>query len=195
MASLAMHMAIAQEYCKKHNNVNFTEFLRGSLQPDLEQDKNKSHYTQHAKIKTIKDFVEYKVGLAEYVNDHKLTNDYEMGEFLHMLTDYLFYNFLCNTELFKKSGLNDLQQTGQAVYKDYDKVSLIVQKKYKLNLEFLPEFARTVLDEKPKLMHEKDITDFIDYCINLDLTKEYEKIKSDNKVEFGNYNLLRKNKK
>ena len=30
MASLAMHLAIAQEYCKKHKEVNFAEFVQGT---------------------------------------------------------------------------------------------------------------------------------------------------------------------
>ena len=46
MPGYAIHIAIAQEYIKKHPKevINKEEFLKGTIAPDLESNKNKSHY-------------------------------------------------------------------------------------------------------------------------------------------------------
>ena len=43
MAGFVIHLAIGQEYAKRKEIKNIEEFLRGCIEPDL-QDKSTSHY-------------------------------------------------------------------------------------------------------------------------------------------------------
>lgn len=43
-ASPAMHLAIAKKYIERHNNLNYKEFIKGTLYPDVETNNIKLHY-------------------------------------------------------------------------------------------------------------------------------------------------------
>ena len=167
MASLAMHYAIAKEYCKENKNVDFAEFVCGSLQPDLVQDKNKSHYTIPSKTQTIEEIVKNKVNLAECVKNTTLDTDFDKGVFLHLLTDHLFFSEL--QKILKKINIDDLSQAVSLVYKDYSSTNSFLAKKYNFDLMCLPKIGRTVSGQKPMLMNENEITNFIERCAKLDI--------------------------
>ena len=45
MAGFVVHLAVAEEYIRKHGNIkNHNEFLLGAIKPDLYEDKKASHY-------------------------------------------------------------------------------------------------------------------------------------------------------
>ena len=84
MASLIIHLYVAQEYLKKHTEIlNKEDFLKGSLAPDLEKEKVKAHYGK----------VTAKPILKDYLMDNGINNDFDKGYFIHLLTDLLFYNY------------------------------------------------------------------------------------------------------
>lgn len=180
MASLATHLVIAQEYCERNEGVNFLEFLRGSLQPDLVKDKKISHYSKDIPNANFREYLENKVDLAAYIKDCNLLDDCAMGEFLHILTDYIICTYISKTEGFEKSGVNSLSLPDalKATYAEFDKQNGVLLKKYKFSLEQLPEFARGVSDEAPQWLNEQQLVELIDYCAKLDLKKEYERIKA-----------------
>jgi hypothetical protein len=45
MASFNIHLAIAKRYAKKNGVENLKAFYSGTIDPDLVEDKNVSHYT------------------------------------------------------------------------------------------------------------------------------------------------------
>ena len=46
MAGYVIHLAIAEEYLKKHKDVkeDYDEFIKGVIYPDSETDKSLTHY-------------------------------------------------------------------------------------------------------------------------------------------------------
>ena len=44
MPGYVVHIAIAQEYLKKHNMKYSKDFIMGSVAPDFTSDKSKTHY-------------------------------------------------------------------------------------------------------------------------------------------------------
>lgn len=45
MPGYVMHLAVAQEYLKKHNNKeNIDEFIKGTIYPDSVEDKSLTHF-------------------------------------------------------------------------------------------------------------------------------------------------------
>ena len=179
MASLAMHLAIAQEYYKTHTDLNCNEFLRGTLQPDLAEYKHRSHFSSKPKDESMEESAKSKVDIIKYVGKYDLSSDYYIGKFLHLLTDYLFYSeYLINIAEFKALKLANLEQAKEVVFSDYDRLTVFLQTKYNLDLSILPECARVSSKRKPKVLQEQSVAKFIKYCVGLDLEAEYLKIKA-----------------
>ena len=176
MASFAMHYAIAKEYCKKNENVNFASFARGSIQLDLAQDKSKAHYTTPPKTQEIAEIARNKVDLVTCVNNTTLDSDFALGEFLHLLTDYLFFQKL--PKAFNNVGITDTEQARKVLINDYIATNAFLAERYMFNLMELPENGRAVSHEKPVLMNTDEIVSFIDDCASLNLREVYENIKN-----------------
>lgn len=90
MASYVMHLAIAEEYLKKHPEENKEEFIEGTIAPDQTTDKSLTHYGKHAAWSSP-----YKYLLE---NGKSIENGFKRGYFLHLITDYLFYHKLINID-------------------------------------------------------------------------------------------------
>jgi len=103
MASSPIHLAIAKKVLEKYNNYDKRQVLAGSLYPDTIQDKNKSHYADLSK--RGKDNINHlagKVNLYSFLLEHDNLNSFEFGWFLHLVTDYLFFEeFLHQLWLFQ----------------------------------------------------------------------------------------------
>ena len=114
MPGFVVHIAVAQEYLKKHNK-NFSEdFILGSIEPDFTTDKSKTHYGKSPAYTNLKN----------YLDNNTIRTDFEKGYFLHLVTDYLFYNYY--VENFEKP----------QIYYDYDFTNRAITEKYNL---FLPD--------------------------------------------------------
>ena len=87
MPSFLIHIAIANEYRKKHKAEikNQEEFMKGTLAPDLSKDKYKSHYNNYA---------EKQEGLSNFIKQTEIDihSDYGKGYLLHLIADKLFYH-------------------------------------------------------------------------------------------------------
>jgi len=177
MASLAMHMAIASEYCKKNNYVNEKEFLRGSIAPDTSKDKKKSHFTMDGIRPNSDEEYYFYVSLEDYVEENKIEDDFKKGEFMHLLTDKLFYaKFLMQKESVKNFQDGDQQKLLGVLYQDYNRVTGVLHEKYDLDLGKLPEISRTTCDKEPTLFKKDEIIKFIERCASINLQKEYDEI-------------------
>ena len=59
MPGFVMHIAIGQEYAKKHKNIeNYDEFIRGNILPDLTKEKFKTHYGKSPAYTNLKKFLQ-----------------------------------------------------------------------------------------------------------------------------------------
>lgn len=119
MPGYVIHVAIAQEYIKKHQNhkEDYMDFINGSIEPDLVKPKSESHYGKSPSYTNLKNFL--------YSNN--IDNSFNRGKFLHLITDYLFYNVY--VEHFSiENFLNG------HIYDDYDILNKIIIKKYNVKV-------------------------------------------------------------
>lgn len=123
MPGYIMHLAIAQEYLKKHNKKFLQDFILGSIEPDFTAVKSETHYGKSPAYTNLK----------EYLKNNKINTDFNQGYFLHLVTDYLFYNYY----------LNEIRKP--QIYDDYDITNMPLIEKYKV---ILPEKIKDKISYK-----------------------------------------------
>lgn len=168
MAGYIIHIAIAQEYLKKHNRDYDIDFIRGSVIPDFTCDKSQTHYGKSPAYTNLKGFL----------NKNEVTNSKKEGEFLHLVTDYLFYNYYL--KLFNKEDLHhDYDILNKNIIDKYD-VSIIEEIKDKVY------FA----DGNVKVLNLAYAYKIIDEISNLDIYNVIHEVKENNKKWFYYNNLI-----
>jgi len=168
MAGYIIHMAIAQEYLKKHNEEYNIDFIKGSIAPDFTKDKSKTHYGKSPAY----------TGLKDYLNNNEINNSFKRGEFLHLVTDYLFYNYYLTS--FKKEDL----------HRDYDILNQDIIDKY--NVLLIDEILDKVFYiEGQTMVIDKELCyKVIDEISNLDINQIINEINDNNKKWFHFNNLV-----
>ncbi len=113
MPGYVIHLATAEEYLRKHESsiTNHDEFIDGVIFPDSEKDKSLTHYGRASS----------EVNLYKFLNSVPTGNNFNKGYFLHLLTDYLFYN-------------KYIDCFSSEMYHDYDVLNKPLIKKYKISL-------------------------------------------------------------
>lgn len=115
MPGYVIHLATANEYIRKHKNEikNKEDFFKGCIAPDETDKENKkvTHYGNGSD----------QVELRKYLQSNNLDSDYQKGYFLHLITDYIFYNKL-------------LECISKKIYNDYDILNDYLIKKYDVKL-------------------------------------------------------------
>lgn len=147
MAGYVIHIAIAQEYLRKNKRNYNEEFVKGAILPDLTIDKSKTHYGKSPAYTNLKKFL-----LA-----NELSSELNKGIFLHLITDYLFYNKYLDR--FSK----------QHIYDDYDISNKVLIDRY--NVKLLDEIKDNVFfkDGDMKILNFPLIYKLIDEISSLDL--------------------------
>ena len=171
MAGYVIHLAIAEEYLKKHKDVkeDYDEFIKGVIYPDSVTDKSLTHYG----IKSS------KVILKDFLQDNEINNSYMRGYFLHLITDYLFYN-------------KYLEEFTKDIYNDYDILNKKLIEKYNV---VLPENIQNNVfyeDGETKILTMELVIKIIDEISDLNLNaveKEIRKNPNDEKWSKINLNI------
>lgn len=171
MAGYVIHLAIAEEYLKKHKDVkeDYDEFIKGVIYPDSVTDKSLTHYG----IKSS------KVILKDFLQDNEINNSYMRGYFLHLITDYLFYN-------------KYLEKFTKDIYNDYDILNKRLIEKYNV---VLPENIQNNVfyeDGETKILTLELAIKIIDEISDLNLNaveKEIRKNPNDEKWSKINWNI------
>lgn len=171
MAGYVIHLAIAEEYLKKHKDVkeDYDEFIKGVIYPDSVTDKSLTHYG----IKSS------KVILKDFLQDNEINNSYMRGYFLHLITDYLFYN-------------KYLEKFTKDIYNDYDILNKRLIEKYNV---VLPENIQNNVfyeDGETKILIMELAIKIIDEISDLNLNaveKEIRKNPNDEKWSKINWNI------
>lgn len=153
MAGYIIHLAVGKEYAKNNRIEDIEEFERGIIAPDLigENDKEKSHYGPSSS----------KPGLNKFLEVRGISNDYDEGYFIHLLTDFLFYNKF-------------LKEWNSEIYEDYDKLNERLIKKY--NIKIPSEIQKTVdfKSGKVSVLDEEELYKFITYVGKINVRKIIE---------------------
>ena len=140
MAGYIIHLSIGEEYIRQHPNEikNYDEFIEGIMYPDSVKEK----YLTHCGPKSS------NVHLDEFFEKRDIKTDFEKGYFLHLITDYLFYNKFLH--VFNKF----------IVHNDYDLT----------NRQIEDEFKVKVPDKiKPNVFYKEGIPQIL----NVDKTKDF----------------------
>ena len=192
MPSFNIHLAVAVTCFERHEIENKEEFFRGNIAPDLVADKSISHYTGMRDKNYLRQFVFEKVRLNEFLKENKVETDYEKGVFLHLATDFIFYQEILSDEYLASV---DYDKMIQDLYYTYRNTNQYLEEKYNihsLNLDEVMEsnikktLIRMNVDDScgNNLLPEDIMDKFIDKLSKLDIYNYIEKIKRENKNVF-----------
>ena len=167
MAGYVIHIAIAQEYLRKHNEAYDPDFIRGSVLPDLTKDKSQTHYGKSPSYTNLKKFLD----------NNKLDTQIKRGEFLHLVSDYLFYNYyiVCTNR--------------EQLHNDYDCINKDIIEKY--NVKLIDEVKEKVFysDNIPVILSKIMAFKVIDEISNLDIDDVKDEVLN-NKEKWNYYRNL-----
>lgn len=160
MPGYIIHIAVANEYIRKNVNEkeNIKEFINGSIYPDLVKPKSKSHYGKSPAYTNLKMFLE----------NNNIDNSFQKGQFLHLITDYLFYNYYL------------IKFCKEEIYNDYDILNKQLIEKYKI--DYIPKEAKEVISFKngnTKILDMNLACKIIDEVSNLDIKKISKEVMND----------------
>lgn len=163
MPGFVIHIAIGNEYLRKHNILeNKDDFIQGNIQPDLAKDKTKTHYGKSPTYTNLKEFLKY----------NELNSPLNRGIFLHLIADYLFYNYY----------LKDVPREGtrEILHSDYDIINKDIIKKY--NVTLLENIKQSVFYKTgtTKILTLDLVYKVIDEISNLDIDVVREEILNNN---------------
>lgn len=94
MPSQITHLAIAKRYLEKHPGLirDVQRFLDGSVLPDLDSNKERSHCGVRAERTNIVKRNLEKVDPQKFLDTHDMQDDLNKGWYLHLYVDYQYYN-------------------------------------------------------------------------------------------------------
>lgn len=169
MPGYVIHVAVAQEYLKKHkNNENKEEFVKGTIEPDLIKPKSLSHYGKSPAYTNLKKFLE----------SNEIETSFQKGFFLHLITDYLFYNHYLD------------KFSREDIYNDYDILNAKLIEKYNVQL---PEKVKQYVFNKEgttKILSEELACKVIDEISNLKMEDIQKEVLEDNEKWTTYKNLI-----
>lgn len=176
MACATIHLAIAKKYLKNHKELNYKKFIAGTLYPDAIENNDKSHYTDINRGSDNISHIRGKVNLYAFLKEHKSLNDFEIGWFLHLITDYLFFEE-CFTEEYLLN--NSYEKFCQDLYFAYNHLNLYLSEKYDITendyqdypSEYYPgkPYKKCILPKKmiDKFINRVSTTNLNEYIIKL----------------------------
>ena len=147
MAGYVLHLAIGEEFIRLHPNEvkDYDAFIEGIIAPDGVADKSLTHYGPRSSMVNLKSFFE----------ERDIKKDFDKGYFLHLVTDYLFYNkFL---EKFSKKGIHE----------EYDVINAELENEFKVKIPkkikdrvFYKEGKTEILDLQNIIKFIKDVAKY-----------------------------------
>lgn len=177
MASSAIHLAIAKKYMEKNKVKNPEKFLAGTLYPDACEDNDKSHYTDIDRGSDNISHIRGKVNLFQFLENHETLDDFELGWFLHLVTDYLFFEDCFDEEYLRK---NSYKKFCEDLYFAYKCLNLYISEKYHITKEDYKAYPKEEYEGIPyqKCIFPKSmINKFIEQVSDIDLNAYIDKLK------------------
>lgn len=153
MPGYVIHLAVAKKHIELNNIQNKEEFIRGIIAPDLlKQAGIDSHYG-----------ISSNPNLRKFLENHKMKSDYNKGYFLHLVTDYMFYNKF-------------LDKWSPEIYEDYDILNKVLIEKY--NVKVPNEVQKYVeFQDKPlTILNLDDIISFIETVGKIPINQMYKDV-------------------
>lgn len=140
MASIVIHMCVASEINKKIELKNYNEFLLGAIAPDISRVVGWSRDLSHFIDRRQSIYPNINKFLKKYGN--KLDNDFMLGYFVHLYTDYLWFKYFIRDikykgiiTLFDGTKIDyDENMFRKYVYNDYTNLNVKLLDEYNLDL-------------------------------------------------------------
>ncbi|HOO68045.1 MAG TPA: hypothetical protein PLC53_01600 [Bacilli bacterium] len=180
MASFNIHIAIGIRYIEKNNIKNKEELLKGVVAPDLTDDKRESHYASNVSKDNLIEYLESKVMLNEFLNRNEIDSDYNKGIFLHLITDFLFFN-----NFFDKNYISNISYQGfiNDLYYSYDISNKFLKEKYNINNNTFNEYIKNSIKKRNyvkgtynDVLPQDKLFSFIEYVSDINLEDYKNKI-------------------
>lgn len=153
MPGYVIHLAVAKKHIKLNNIQNEEEFIRGTIAPDLlKMTGIDSHYG-----------ISSNPNLTKFLENHKVKSDYNKGYFLHLVTDYMFYNKF-------------LDNWSPEIYKDYNVLNKTLIEKYNVKV---PNEVQKYVEFKDKpltILNLDDIINFIETVGKIPINQMYKDV-------------------
>lgn len=167
MPGYVIHIVIANEYIRKHQGEikDKKTFIKGTIAPDLSNDKYKSHYGNYA---------EKHIGLSNFMKQTEIdiNSDYGKGYFLHLIADELFYH-----TTFKNEALYVKKKHLKTFHHDYDCLNKELFRNYKINeLPYEVKKYAKEINEKPELLDFERTKEFIDNLSEISIQEQIDTI-------------------
>ncbi len=159
MPGYVIHIAIANEYLRKHNEKNKEDFINGTIDPDITNDKTKTHYGPYSS----------EANLSMFLEKNEANNSYQKGHFLHLLVDKLFYNYYFD--------IKKIKNFTKYVYDDYDKLNKTLIKKYDVVLPTELKKYASIDEGNPIILKQDIIEKMINDISDLNLDEIIHEIK------------------
>ena len=191
MPGFNIHLAIGKRYIEKQKNKkdvikNENSFYNGLVAPDLVNDKKISHYTTETNKNNLEKYLLGKVRLDLYLKENKVETDFEKGVFLHLFTDYLFFN-----QFFKKEYIKNItyQDFVRDLYYSYEKTNDYLNKKYNIDFSIFGDRLIKNIEKNKKeknlkedmknrklIFSEKDLDEFIEKVSSINIDEVVNKV-------------------
>jgi len=160
-------------------------FIKGNLAPDLVEDRVASHYTKKIYLENLSQILKNKIGFDDYLKTAKIDNDYEKGYFLHLLSDYKFYN-----NFFDKNYIEHTiyQEFKKDLYYRYNLIHNYLINNYDINYyPFENEIRKRIIasqndanyngEMRLNIISNKQLDDFINAILQKNITRYLSELK------------------
>lgn len=174
MACATIHLAVAKKYLENNRGLDYEKVIAGTLYPDAAEDNDKSHYTDSKRGNDNLSHIRTKVNLYAFLKDHQELNDFEIGWFLHLVTDYLFFSKCFTKEYLLTSSYEDFCKD---LYYAYDHLNLYLSEKYNILEKDYKSYPSEYFGGVPYsdcILPKEMIDEFIEEVSQIDM-KEYIK--------------------
>ena len=193
MASLMIHQIIGQKYCENHHIADVQNFLSGNLAPDLVKDKSVTHFSRiRIGNKTYTESILNKVNLTESCKHLNIDNDFHKGEFLHLVTDHVFFfQYLLNNPKYQQvEHLNQLF-IRDMLYRDYHRINgWLIETNPNLDISLLPDNTKETRSDDMEILSKDAISEIIEFCSHLDLESIFHLISNNSQPPTCDFNCM-----
>lgn len=160
MASFHIHLAISNIFAEKNKISDNNAFFQGTMDPDMTENKDISHYTGLKDRSNLGEYLKQKVCLYEYLKQNNIDSDYQKGVFLHLITDYLFYNHFLDESYIRKTSYQDYIRD---LYFSYSEISDYLINKYDLDFK---EYEKKITENIEFYRKKRNANNF-EQCNNI----------------------------
>lgn len=163
MPSYTIHLAIAKEFLRKNEGYNEEEFLKGTIAPDMTENKARTHFARSSSESNWGKFLDF----------YSLDKGFYSGWFLHLITDRLFF------EEYLDDWENREDAVGEKLYDDYDVLNKTIIEKYGVPIvEEVKVYMKPIEDYTLNYINKDTLYDFIEEVSNIKLEEYANRVKN-----------------